>query len=136
MKTSFVVTVDDCRHSDDAVDPRTPGFGEHLPFHTLLQRCGLAWRGYLGSLPHVTSSGIVPRIDAQFLSEAQPGHLDIETRLTKLGDTSFSLRCDVSQGSRVVAVVDVVLVNFDYETRRPVPLTEAQRSVLRGELTA
>jgi acyl-CoA thioesterase FadM len=136
MRSTFVVTRDDCRHPDDAVDPDTLGYGEHLPFHTLLQRCGLAWRAFLASLPGVAAGGIVPSVRADFRSEVQVGNLEVETSLVRLGTMSLTIRCDVTQAGRDVATVKVVVVNFDYERRVPTPLSPGQRRVLGMELTA
>lgn len=134
MRTSSVVTEQDCRHEADAVDPTAPGYGAHLPFHQILQRCGLAWRAFLMSLPEVDLGLIVPNIDADFLAEVHVGTLDIDVSLLRVGTSSFTVVCAVSQGGVPAASVRVVLVNFDYESRSPFPLSDDQRARLESLL--
>lgn len=130
MRTSSQVTEQDCRHEADALDPTAPGYGAHLPFHQILQRCGLAWRAFLAGLPDVDLGLIVPNLDADFLAEVHVGTLDIDVSLLRVGTSSFTVVCAVSQDGVPAASVDVVLVNFDYATRSPFPLTELQRARL------
>ncbi len=134
MRTTTTVTPADCLHDADQVDPTAPGYGAHLPFHAILQRCGLAWRAHLASLGDgaaaLGTGVIVPNVDADFLAEVHVGELHIDVSLTAVGRTSFTLRCDVVQDEAVAARVSVVIVSFDYPTRTSRPLTDAQRAVL------
>lgn len=134
VRTRTVITVDDCRHDADDIDPTAPGYGAHLPFHSILQRCGLAWRAYLATLPGVDDGVIVPNLSADFLAEVHVGPLEIAVSLVRVGSSSFTVRCDVEQDGATAARVTVVLVKFDYERRRSVPLTPAQREVLEAAL--
>ncbi len=129
MRTTSVVSEDDCRHDADEVDPTAPGYGAHLPFHSILQRCGLAWRNYLEGLP-LEAGVIVPNVNADFLAEVTVGTLDIDVVLVRIGGSSFTVRCEVTQNGVVAAQVSVVLVSFDYDAKTPLPLTEAQREWL------
>jgi acyl-CoA thioesterase FadM len=58
------------------------------------------------------------------------GTLDIDVTVLRVGTTSFTVRCAVSQDGRPAARVDVVLVSFGYAERQPLPLTAAQRDQL------
>lgn len=129
MITTSLVTEDDCRHDADQVDPTAPGYGAHLPFHSILQRCGLAWRHFLESMP-LEAGVIVPNVNADFLAEVTVGTLDIEVTLVGVGGSSFTLRCEVAQDGVVAARVAVVLVSFDYERKSSLPLGDAQREWL------
>lgn len=129
MNTTSLVTEDDCRHDADQVDPTAPGYGAHLPFHSILQRCGLAWRNYLEGLP-LKFGIIVPNVNADFLAEVTVGTLDIEVTLVRVGGSSFTVRCEVSQNGVPAARVAVVLVHFDYDAKTPLPLTDDQRAWL------
>lgn len=136
VRTTMTITPEDCRIDADELDPTAPGYGAHLPFHAILQRCGIAWRAHLGSLGQgegaaaLDTGVIVPNVDADFRAEVHVGRLDIDVVLVAIGTTSFTLRCDVHQDDVVAARVTVVLVSFDYERRAPVPLTAEQRAVL------
>ncbi len=143
VRTTMTITADDCRQDADQVDPTAPGYGAHLPFHAILQRCGLAWRAHLADLGRnardaaggvglsaLDTGVIVPNVDADFRAEVHVGTLHIDVDLVAVGRTSFTLRCDVVQDGVLAARVKVVLVSFDYEARTPVPLTEEQRDLL------
>jgi acyl-CoA thioester hydrolase len=134
--TLFEVTAEDCHHAADTEDPTVPGYGEHLPFHSILQRCGVAWRDYLAALHAFDSGVIVPRVAADFLSEVHLGRMEIEVVLRQVGTSSFTVVCAVVQDGTVAALVSVVLVNFDYRSRRAVPLSREQRTVLERELVS
>ncbi|GAB2869797.1 thioesterase family protein [Nocardioides pacificus] len=134
--TVFQVTADDCRHEADTEDPAVPGYGEHLPFHSILQRCGVAWRDYLGAFPSFNSGVIVPRVAADFLAEVHLGRMEIEVVPSEVWTSSFAVVCEVFQNGTVVARVRVVLVNFDYDSRTAVPLSGEQRKILQRELAS
>ena len=127
---STTVTDADIRPLTQEVDPTAPGYGNHLSFDAILRRCGLAWTTFLNSLGGFGSGVIVPRLTVDYLSEVDVGTLDIDVSVVRLGTTSFTVRCAVSQDGRPCANVDVVLVCFDYATRAAVPLTPEQRAAL------
>lgn len=130
MRHSSTVTDDDIRPLTREVDPTAPGYGNHLSFDAILRRCGLAWTTFLNGLGGFGSGVIVPRLSVDYLSEVSTGSLDIDVSVTRVGTTSFTVLCAVSQDGRPCARVDVVLVCFDYAGRRPVPLTAEQRAAL------
>ena len=130
MRHTSTVTDDDIRPLTQEVDPTAPGYGNHLSFDAILRRCGLAWTTFLNAVGGFGSGVIVPRLAVDYLSEVNLGQLDIDVSVSKVGTTSFTIRCDVSQDGRPCAAVDVVLVCFDYGGRVPVPLTDAQRAAL------
>jgi acyl-CoA thioesterase FadM len=45
----------------------------------------------------------------------------------RIGTSSFTVRCAVSQDARPAASVDVVLVRYGYDERKPLPLSPQQR---------
>ena len=73
---------------------------------------------------------IVPHLSSDFLAEVNVGTLDVDVSLTRIGASSFTVLCAVSQDGVPAARVTVVLVSFDYETRTTVPLSATQRSLL------
>ena len=130
MQHSSTVSDDDIRPLTAEVDPTAPGYGNHLSFDAILRRCGIAWTTFLHELPGFGTGVIVPRLQVDYLREVDVGPLDIDVRVTKVGTTSFRVRCTVTQLDRRCAEVDVVLVSFDYDGRTPVPLTDDQRELL------
>jgi acyl-CoA thioesterase FadM len=140
VRTTMTITPEDCRIDADQLDPTAPGYGAHLPFHAILQRCGIAWRAHLGSLGHgvdaeaLDTGVIVPNVNADFRAEVHVGELAIDVGLVAVGTSSFTLRCDVVQDDVVAASVRVVLVSFDYARRATVPLTAQQRALLEPGL--
>lgn len=126
------VTEDDIRPLTAEVDPTAPGYGNHLSFDAILRRCGIAWTTFLHELPGFGTGVIVPRLEVDYLREVDLGALDIDVRVMKVGTTSFTVRCTVTQQGRRCADVDVVLVSFDYDGRTPRPLTEDQRLALQA----
>lgn len=135
MRHSTSVTDDDIRPLTQEVDPTAPGYGDHLSFDAILRRCGLAWTVFLNSLDGFGSGVIVPRLSVDYLSEVDRGTVDIDVSVVKVGTTSFTIRCAVSQDARPCASVDIVLVSFDYDGRAPRPLTEHQRAQLEAHAT-
>ena len=127
MRHSSTVTDDDIRPLTQEVDPTAPGYGNHLSFDAILRRCGLAWTVFLNGLDGFGAGVIVPRVSVDYLSEVDRGTLDIDVTVTKVGTTSFTIRCAVTQDGRACANVDVVLVSFDYDRRAARALTAEQR---------
>ncbi|MGA8257947.1 MAG: hotdog domain-containing protein [Nocardioides sp.] len=135
MRTIFDITTADCRPQGDHVDPTAPGYGSHLPFHAILQRCGIAWSSYLLNEHDIDTSVIVPNINANFLAEVHPGQLDVDVVVTRVGGSSFTVQCRVVQDAQPVATVDVVLVAFDYDQRASRPIAPRHRESLEAALT-
>ena len=129
MRHSSTVTDDDIRPLTHEVDPTAPGYGDHLSFDAILRRCGVAWTHFLAG-PDFGTGVIVPRLTVDYASEVDRGPLDVDVSVLKVGTTSFTLRCAVSQQGRPCADVHVVLVSYDYDGRTPRPLTAEQRAYL------
>ena len=134
MRYSSQVTDADIQPLTAEVDPTAPGYGNHLSFDAILRRCGLAWTTFLNGLDGFGRGVIVPRLSVDYRSEVDRGSLDIDVQVARIGTTSFTVRCSVSQDGRPCADVDVVLVCFDYDGRRAVPLTAEQRAHLGAHL--
>ena len=132
MRHRSTVTDDDIRPLTAEVDPTAPGYGNHLSFDAILRRCGIAWTVFLHELPGFGTGVIVPRLQVDYLREVDVGPLEIDVRVTKVGTTSFTVRCTVTQHGNPCADVDVVLVSFDYDGRTARPLTSDQRAALQA----
>ncbi|MCF3972168.1 acyl-CoA thioesterase [Paracoccus salsus] len=94
---------------------------------TLLERGFLDHRGG-GSIQVVVENGCL-----YFREVAHPDRLEIGLRLTGLGRTSFRLEMGMfRQGDATESArAHFALVNVDHATRRPLPLSDAQRSALQ-----
>lgn len=127
------VVPEDLRSLAAEVDPTAPGFGSHLNFDQILRRCGHAWIDFLGAVGF-EGGVIVPRVEVDYVREVGLGPLQVDVRVLRLGGTSFRLGLEVSQRGAVAARAEAVLVRYDYATRRPLPLTDAQRALLQPHL--
>ena len=116
------------------VDPAAPGTGFHLTFDQILGRCGQAWMAFLEQLgPDLFGVGVIARrIDVVYDREVGVGPLEVQVDTVATGRSSFTLRMEVRQGGERAAVADAVLLRFDYEARRPLPLSEEQRAALEA----
>lgn len=76
---------------------------------------------------------ILARVEIDFLAQ---GHYQKETvvttKLEKLGNSSFVLLQEASQGNTVVCRGKAVLVHFDYQTNKSVPIPEMIRKNLES----
>lgn len=59
-------------------------------------------------------------------------HLDIHTRVTRVGRTSLGLAVEVRRGDEVLAEVQLVSVCLALDDRRPVPLPEMLRNAVEN----
>lgn len=134
MRLSYEITDEDVTTLADRRDPSGPGLGAHLEFHQILRRCGTAWLEFLESLEVYGEEVIVPRLEVDYRAEVLAGVLDIDVSVVRLGTTSYTLQCRASQEGRAAAEVEVVIVNYDYASKRAVPLSDERRARL-GELS-
>ena len=78
---------------------------------------------------------IIARIEVDYEAQISYGtDVEIRTWIEKIGHTSFTVHHECRQHDVVAAVGKAVLVNYDFQNKRPVPLTEADRAALREHL--
>lgn len=130
MRLRSTVSELDARPDTVCLDPGTPGFGSHLPFYSVLERVAIAWTKFLDGLEHLEPSVILPHVSADFSAEVRPGEMETEILVHRVGTSSFTLRCRITQNDAVAAVVDVVLVAYDYTAGCPAILNDDQRREL------
>ena len=118
------------------VDPAAPGTGFHLTFDQILGRCGQAWMAFLADLgPDLFGVGVIARrIDVVYDREVGVGPLEVLVETVATGRSSFTLRLDVRQAGERAAVAEAVLLRFDYDARRPLSLSDEQRTALEAHL--
>lgn len=74
---------------------------------------------------------VVARLTIDFLAElGYPAELRVGTRLSRLGRSSFTYRQGLFRDDQCFATAETISVLFDLETRRPKPLSDAQRDRL------
>lgn len=86
----------------------------------------------LNELGGFGSGVIVPRLEVDYHREVGEGELVIDVEVLKVGRSSFRLGLDVRQRGDLAARAEVVLVVFDYSSRRPIPLSDQQRAALQS----
>ncbi len=78
---------------------------------------------------------VVARLAIDFRTELRyPATVRIGTRLMRLGRTSFGHRQAIFRDDTCIATAETGSGVFDTGTRRPIPLTEGQRTRLSGFL--
>jgi acyl-CoA thioester hydrolase len=92
------------------------------------------WRAQLGFVARSAGDEgprgvgfILARVECDFRAQARYGdELEVRIRLERLGRTSFSYTYEVVDAptDQVVLTATTVLVRYDYDTRRPVPLSD------------
>lgn len=83
--------------------------------------------GVLGGLAEF----ILARVEIDFRAELRAGEeVEIRTRCARVGTKSFDLEHELRADGRVVAEARSVLVAYDYDTGRSVPLPDAVRARL------
>jgi acyl-CoA thioester hydrolase len=84
--------------------------------------------GVLGGL----AAFILARVEIDFRSELRAGEeVEVASRCTRVGTRSFDLEHEIRAGHRVVAHAKSVLVGYDYELGRSVPLSQDLKTRLR-----
>ena len=74
---------------------------------------------------------ILARVEIDFRAELRAGEeVEVRSRCSRIGTKSFELEHELHAGDRLVAEAKSVLVGYDYEAGRSVPLTEDQRRLL------
>jgi acyl-CoA thioester hydrolase len=71
---------------------------------------------------------ILARVEIDFRAELRAGEqIEVRSRCAHVGTKSFGLEHQIWSGERLVADARSVLVGYDYEAARSVPLTANQR---------
>lgn len=83
--------------------------------------------GVLGGLAEF----ILARVEIDFRSELRSGeHVEVRSRCSRIGAKSFDLEHVITAGDRVVADARSVLVAYDYERSKSIPLSDELRARL------
>lgn len=80
---------------------------------------------------------ILAHIDVDFLGQLRLGaEVVIRTEVTKIGNTSFTVKQEAWQEGRLGARGTTVVVHFDFATNKPTPLPAADRAELAKHMSA
>ncbi|MBY6187570.1 acyl-CoA thioesterase [Marinobacter hydrocarbonoclasticus] len=80
---------------------------------------------------------ILASVQVDFLAQTYYGKtVTVETRITRLGGSSFDVTQQVVQEGKVTAKGKAVMVHFDYQSNRSAPIPDAVRRALEQHLSA
>ena len=78
---------------------------------------------------------IMARMEVDFRAELYYGSdIEIRTYLSRLGNSSFTVTQEAWQEGKLTNVGHTVLVQFDHQAKRPVPIEGALREALEAHL--
>ena len=101
------------------------GHVNNAAYSTFLEEARIAVLGGLTDF-------ILARVEIDFRSELRTGEeIEIGTRCSRIG-TSFHLEHEIRANGRVAAEARSVLVGYDYELGKSVPLSEEVKARLTG----
>jgi acyl-CoA thioester hydrolase len=102
------------------------GHVNNAVYSTYLEEARLDALGGLGAV-------ILARVEIDFRSELHVGEeIEIHSRCSRIGTKSFDLEHEIRVDGRIAAEAKSVLVGFDYETHRSVPLPDELIARLSG----
>jgi len=109
------------------------GHVNHAVYFTYFEQCRLTcWRELTGSA-HPLTRVIIVRAECDYRSQAVFGdELEVRMAIGAIGRSSFALKYSIVhvKDDRLVAEGTTVMVGFDYEAGKSIPLPEATRALL------
>jgi acyl-CoA thioester hydrolase len=115
-------------------DVDAQGHVNHAVFFTYLEQCRLLfWRSLTGGSSSPNARVIVARAECDYRSPLFFGDLvDVELTVASIGRSSFTLayRLVNPASGTVVAEARTVMVTYDYNAGRAVPIPDATRVLL------
>jgi acyl-CoA thioester hydrolase len=108
------------------------GHVNNAVFATYVEQARIEYLRSLGVLDGPLYMGmILASLDLDFLAPAMPeGEVEIGVRTARSGNKSFELEYELEQAGRPIARASTVLVAYDYDEARSIPLPESWRDVL------
>lgn len=134
MKPAFTHRLDVRFRDCDAL-----GHVNNAVYLTYLEQARLHfWRasGLAGGAGEQAPGVILARVEIDYRRPATFGEtLEIRIGVAAIGRTSFTYEYEVvDAGERLVASARTVLVRYDYDIGRPVPLTDEMKQILTREM--
>ena len=113
-------------------DPDSYGHVNHARALSLLEDARLRLNTDVPCGPNGARPGLIlARLEVDYLRQLhyRPGeHVRVQSWVTRLGTSSFTLRQELCQDDAPTIRLDAVLVVFDYATDRSRPLTGEERA--------
>jgi acyl-CoA thioester hydrolase len=108
------------------------GHVNNAVFATYVEQARIEYLRWLGVLDGPLYMGmILARLELDFLAPAMSeGEIEIGVRTARSGNKSFELEYELEQAGRPIARASTVLVAYDYDEARSIPLPESWRDVL------
>ena len=110
------------------------GHVNHAVYFTYLEQCRLTfWREVTGG-PSPHTRVIVARAECDYRAPAHFGdELEVRLRVGEIGRSSFGLQYEIVhvKSGRLIATGKTVMVSYDYEAGKSVPLPESARALLQ-----
>jgi acyl-CoA thioester hydrolase len=108
------------------------GHVNNAVFATYVEQARIEYLRHLALLDGPLYAGmILARLEIDFVAPGEPdGEVEIGVRLARSGTKSFELEYELRQGEREVARGRTVLVAYDYDRARAVPLPDRWRERL------
>lgn len=80
-----------------------------------------------------TAQGLIlARLSCDFLQQLRyPATLDVALRIAKFGRSSMETECALFEGERLVAVLQGVVVWFDYRAQKSAPIPDVVKAAIR-----
>jgi acyl-CoA thioester hydrolase len=99
---------------------------------TYVEQARIEYLRHLGVLDGPLFMGmILARLEIDFLAPTQPGgEVEVGVRASRSGNKSFQLDYELRQGEREIARASTVLVAYDYERAKSMPLPDEWRERL------
>ncbi|HEY7284568.1 MAG TPA: thioesterase family protein [Vicinamibacterales bacterium] len=109
------------------------GHVNHAVYFTYLEQCRLTfWREVTGS-PSPHTRVIIAHAECDYRSPAHFGdELDVALTVATIGNSSFTLAYEVTHATTgsVVATGSTVMVSYDYQAAKSIPLPAETRNLL------
>jgi acyl-CoA thioester hydrolase len=108
------------------------GHVNNAVFATYVEQARIEYLRHLGLLDGPLYMGmILARLELDFLAPGQPqGEVEIGVRASRSGNKSFELEYELRQEGGTIATARTVLVAYDYERARSMPLPDRWREQL------
>ena len=111
------------------------GHVNHAVYFTYLEQCRLTfWRELTGS-PSPHTRVIIARAECDYRAPAHFGdELEVRLNVGEIGRSSFALVYEIASAAdgRTIAAGKTVMVSYDYEAAKAVPLPPETRALLEG----
>jgi acyl-CoA thioester hydrolase len=111
------------------------GHVNHAVYFTYLEQCRLTFWRELTGWPSPHTRVILARAECDYRAPAHFGdELEVRLNVSEIGRSSFVLVYEIVTvaGERVIAKGKTVMVSYDYDAAKSVPLPPETRALLEG----